>query len=124
MVPITVIAVLTLAFAPISLFFLITANQYSFYKLLNVAILTLAALVVPSRELITTVWVSSVPTSLNVPLNCLRGKKWTLRSYADDPKFSDYQMVVQSTSSVNAKSVLTLSLAPGGGFAGIISKGD
>ena len=45
LVAITVIAMLALAFAPISLFFLITANQYSFYKLLNVAILTLAALV-------------------------------------------------------------------------------
>jgi hypothetical protein len=45
LVAITVIATLVLAFAPISLFFLITANQYSFYKLLNVGILTLAALV-------------------------------------------------------------------------------
>jgi hypothetical protein len=45
MVAITVISTLAVAFAPISLFFLITANQYSFYKLLNVAILTLAALV-------------------------------------------------------------------------------
>jgi hypothetical protein len=42
---ITVISVLSLAFAPISLFFLITANNYSFFKLLNVAILVLAALV-------------------------------------------------------------------------------
>jgi hypothetical protein len=63
-------------------------------------------------------------TSLNVPLNFLRGKKWTLRSFTDDPKFSDYQAVVQSTSSVDAKSVLTLSLAPGGGFAGIINQAD
>jgi hypothetical protein len=45
MVAITVISMLAVAFAPISLFFLITANQYSFYKLLNVAILTLAAVV-------------------------------------------------------------------------------
>jgi hypothetical protein len=45
MVAITVISVLAVAFAPISLFFLITANQYSFYKLLNVGILTLAAAV-------------------------------------------------------------------------------
>src|SRR5690242_1162836 len=45
MVTVTVISMLAVAFAPISLFFLITANQYSFYKLLNVAILTLAALV-------------------------------------------------------------------------------
>ena len=45
MVAITVISMLAMAFAPISLFFLITANQYSFYKILNVAILTLAAVV-------------------------------------------------------------------------------
>jgi hypothetical protein len=42
---ITVISVLALAFAPISLFFLISANNYEFFKLLNVAILVLAALV-------------------------------------------------------------------------------
>ncbi|GAB7052678.1 hypothetical protein [Catenuloplanes indicus] len=45
LVPITVTAVLTLAFAPISLFFLITSNSYSFFKLLNVAILVLTAIV-------------------------------------------------------------------------------
>jgi hypothetical protein len=45
MISITVTAVLTLAFAPISLFFLITADNYSFFKLLNVAILVLAAAV-------------------------------------------------------------------------------
>jgi hypothetical protein len=45
MVAITVTAVLTFAFAPISLFFLITARSYVFFKLLNVAILTLTALV-------------------------------------------------------------------------------
>src|SRR5258706_9834566 len=42
---ITVTSVLALAFAPISLFFLITANNYEFIKLLNVAILVLSALV-------------------------------------------------------------------------------
>ncbi|GAA0422327.1 hypothetical protein Aca07nite_87220 [Actinoplanes capillaceus] len=45
MVTITVTAVLTLAFAPISLFFLITAQSYAFFKLLNVAILMLTAMV-------------------------------------------------------------------------------
>lgn len=45
MVCITVTAVLTLAFAPISLFFLITARSYAFFKLLNVAILLLTATV-------------------------------------------------------------------------------
>jgi hypothetical protein len=42
---ITVMSVLALAFAPISLFFLITTNNYEFLKLLNVAILILSALV-------------------------------------------------------------------------------
>jgi hypothetical protein len=37
----TVTAMLTLAFAPISIFFLITAPDYDFFKLLNVAILTI-----------------------------------------------------------------------------------
>jgi hypothetical protein len=41
---ITVMAALTLAFAPISLFFLLTARDYEFFKLLNVAILGLTGL--------------------------------------------------------------------------------
>jgi hypothetical protein len=45
MVALTVTAMLALAFAPISLFFLITAPDYGFFKLLNVAILALSALV-------------------------------------------------------------------------------
>lgn len=45
MVAITVTAVLTFAFAPISLFFLITARSYAFFKLLNVTILALTALI-------------------------------------------------------------------------------
>jgi alpha-glucosidase len=62
--------------------------------------------------------------SFKVPLKFLGRKKWTLRSFADDPKFSDYQTVLESTSSVNARTVLTLTLAPAGGFAGIISRAD
>ena len=45
MVCITVTSVLSLAFAPIALFFLITAKSYMFFKLLNVAILVLTSLV-------------------------------------------------------------------------------
>lgn len=45
MVSITVTAALTLAFSPISLFFLITAQNYAFFKLLNVCILVLTAFV-------------------------------------------------------------------------------
>lgn len=45
MVAITVISMLSLAFAPISLFFRITSPDYEFFKILNVAILTLTAVV-------------------------------------------------------------------------------
>jgi hypothetical protein len=45
LVSVTVTSVLTLAFAPISLFFLISAHSYSFFKLLNVCILGLTAVV-------------------------------------------------------------------------------
>jgi hypothetical protein len=45
MVAITVTSMLAVAFAPISLFFLITAPDYAFFKLLNVAILALSAFV-------------------------------------------------------------------------------
>ncbi|MEV4533285.1 hypothetical protein AB0J82_05580 [Asanoa sp. NPDC049518] len=45
MVAVTVTAMLAVAFAPISLFFLITAPNYGFFKLLNVAILALSAIV-------------------------------------------------------------------------------
>jgi hypothetical protein len=45
MVTITVTSVLTLAFAPISLFFLITAQSYQFFKLLNITILLLTSIV-------------------------------------------------------------------------------
>jgi hypothetical protein len=45
MVAITVTAMLAVAFASISLFFLITAPDYAFFKLLNVAVLSLSSLV-------------------------------------------------------------------------------
>jgi hypothetical protein len=45
LVSVTVTSVLTLAFAPISLFFLISAHNYPFFKLLNVCILVLTAIV-------------------------------------------------------------------------------
>src|SRR5256886_6348035 len=44
MVSITVTAVLTLAFAPISLFFLISAHNYEVFQLLHVAVLILTAI--------------------------------------------------------------------------------
>ena len=45
LVAVTVISALSLAFAPVSLFFLVTAPDYSFYKLLNVGILMLTGVV-------------------------------------------------------------------------------
>lgn len=45
LVAVAVISALSLAFAPISLFFLVTAPNYEFFKLLNVAILGLTGVV-------------------------------------------------------------------------------
>jgi hypothetical protein len=45
LVAITVTSVLTLAFAPISLFFLLTAPSYSFFKIINVSILALTGFI-------------------------------------------------------------------------------
>lgn len=45
MLTVNVASVLSLTFAPISLFFLVTAPNYEFFKLLNVSILMLTALV-------------------------------------------------------------------------------
>jgi hypothetical protein len=45
LVAVTVISALSLAFAPVSLFFLVTAPNYAFYKLLNVGILMLTGVV-------------------------------------------------------------------------------
>jgi hypothetical protein len=42
---ITITSIFTLAFAPISFFFLVTARDYGFFLLLNVAILTLTSVV-------------------------------------------------------------------------------
>ena len=59
---------------------------------------------------------------LQAPLRFLGKGRWTLRSFADKADSSDYEAAVESTRDVDAKSVLPVSLAPGGGFAGIISK--
>jgi len=45
LVAVTVISALSLAFAPVSLFFLVTAPNYAFYKILNVVILMLTGIV-------------------------------------------------------------------------------
>jgi alpha-glucosidase len=59
---------------------------------------------------------------LQVPLEFLGKGRWTLRSFADKADSSDYEAVVESTRDMDVESVLPVSLAPGGGFAGIISK--
>jgi alpha-glucosidase len=59
---------------------------------------------------------------LPVPLSFLGKGKWELQNFADKPDGSDYQAVVESKESVTAKSTVPLSLAPAGGYAGIISR--
>jgi len=59
---------------------------------------------------------------LSVPMAFLGTGAWTLRAFADRPDGSDYQSVLESTRAVDAGSSLRLALAPGGGFAGIISE--
>jgi alpha-glucosidase len=59
---------------------------------------------------------------LSASLSFLPAGAWTLRAFADQPDGSDNQAVIESTRAVNSSSALRLSLAPGGGFAGIISE--
>lgn len=59
---------------------------------------------------------------LQVPLKFLGKGKWILCSFADNTASTDYQAVVESTLKVDAQTVVPLSMIPGGGFAGIISK--
>lgn len=60
-------------------------------------------------------------TKLSVPLSFLGAGAWSLHGFADQPDGGDAQAVIESTHAVNSSSVVPLSLAPGGGFAGIIS---
>jgi alpha-glucosidase len=59
---------------------------------------------------------------LSVPVSFLSPGAWSLRAFADQPDGSDAQAVIESTRPVSPGSVLRLSLAPGGGFAGIITE--
>ncbi len=56
------------------------------------------------------------------PLTFLGRGKWTLRGFADNAALSDYRAVVECTSSVDADTVMPLSLMPAGGYAAIIQK--
>jgi alpha-glucosidase len=59
---------------------------------------------------------------LSLPLSFLRAGAWTLWAFADQRDGPDARAVIESTRAVAPSSVLRLSLAPGGGFAGIISE--
>jgi hypothetical protein len=59
---------------------------------------------------------------LQAPLNFPGKGQWTMNRFADKPDGSDDQAVEESQLDVNATSSPSLSLAPAGGFAGIISK--
>ncbi len=63
-------------------------------------------------------------TQLQVPLKFLGQGKWTLRSFADNPGLPDYQAIVETSRSVDAKTVVPLSFMSAGGFVGIITKAD
>jgi alpha-glucosidase len=59
-----------------------------------------------------------------VSLKFLGKDKWQLQNFADKPDGSDYEAVVQAKENVTAQSSKVLSLAPAGGYAGIISKAE
>lgn len=59
---------------------------------------------------------------LPVSLSFLGKGNWQLRSFADKPDGSDYQAVIESREIVTAQSHPMLSLAPAGGFAGILTR--
>lgn len=57
-----------------------------------------------------------------VSLSFLGKGKWQLQKFSDKADGSDYQAVVETKEDVTAKSSTVLSLAPAGGFAGILTK--
>ena len=59
-----------------------------------------------------------------VSLSFLGKGKWQLQSFADKPDGSDYQAVVETNENVSPSSNIGLSLAPAGGFAGIITRSE
>lgn len=59
---------------------------------------------------------------LRTPLAFLGKGKWTLRGFADNIASSDYEAVIESVSNVDAGAVISLSLSPAGGYAGILNK--
>jgi len=61
---------------------------------------------------------------LPVSLTFLGRGKWQLQKFADKPDGSDYQAIVTTSENVTAQSDLVLSLAPAGGFVGIITRAE
>jgi len=59
---------------------------------------------------------------LQAPLKFLGEGTWRLRAFADSSDSMNPEAISESTREVDAGTVIPLSLAPGGGFAGIISK--
>ena len=61
---------------------------------------------------------------LPISLSFLGKGKWQLHNFADKADGSDYQAVIESKENVTAKSNTVLSLAPAGGFAGILTRAE
>ncbi len=59
---------------------------------------------------------------LRTPLAFLGKGQWTLRRFADNIESDDHRAVVESQETVDAQTVLSLSLKPAGGFTGILSQ--
>ncbi len=60
--------------------------------------------------------------NLKLPLTFLADGDWTLQRFSDNIESDDYKSVVRSTETVNAQTVLSLSLKAAGGFAAILTK--
>jgi len=61
---------------------------------------------------------------LQAQLDFLGEGTWTLRSFADNTATDDYQAIVESNQTVDARTVLSLSLKAAGGFAGFLSRDE
>lgn len=61
---------------------------------------------------------------LQTSLKFLGKGKWTLHGFADNTNSSDCQAIVETTTNVDANTILDLSMMPAGGFAGIIIEED
>jgi len=60
--------------------------------------------------------------TLDVPLNFLGRKNWSLRTFADQPDGTNYEAVLETQQTVDAKEILHLRLLPAGGYAEILQR--